>query len=100
MPLGDLQGFLPAVGVVLPPGSQLQGGTLSANLTLSGPVDKLVVAGPVNMQNAKLAGFSLKSKLGALSSFTGSRRRAGIVLGHRDSDAQRHGEIRSNGNED
>ncbi|MGA7856218.1 MAG: AsmA family protein [Candidatus Acidiferrales bacterium] len=71
MPLGDLQGFLPAVGVVLPPGSQLQGGTLSANLTLSGPVDKLVVAGPVNMQNAKLAGFSLKSKLGALSSFTG-----------------------------
>ncbi|MGA8674602.1 MAG: AsmA family protein [Candidatus Acidiferrales bacterium] len=71
MPLGDLEGFLPAVGVVLPPGSKLQGGTLTANLTLSGPVDKLVVAGPVNMQNAKLAGFSLKSKLGALSSFTG-----------------------------
>ena len=71
MPLGDLQGFLPAVGVVLPPGSKLEGGTLTANLTLSGPVDKLVVAGPVNMQNAKLAGFSLKSKLGALSSFTG-----------------------------
>ncbi len=71
MPLGDLEGFLPAVGVVLPSGSKLQGGTLTANLTLSGPVDKLVVAGPVNMQNAKLAGFSLKSKLGALSSFTG-----------------------------
>ena len=71
MPLGDLEGFLPAVGVVLPPGSKLQGGTLTANLALSGPVDKLVVTGPVNMQNAKLAGFSLKSKLGALSSFTG-----------------------------
>jgi AsmA protein len=71
MPLGDLEGFLPAVGVVLPPGSKLQGGTLTANLTISGPVDKPVIAGPINMQNAKLAGFSMKSKLGALSSFTG-----------------------------
>jgi AsmA protein len=71
MPLGDLEGFLPAVGVVLPPGSKLQGGTLTANLTLTGPADKLLVVGPVNMQNAKLAGFSLKSKLGALSSFPG-----------------------------
>jgi AsmA protein len=71
MPLGDLEGFLPAVGVMLPPGSKLQGGTLTANLTISGPVDKPVIVGPVNLSNAKLAGFSLKSKLGALSSFTG-----------------------------
>jgi AsmA protein len=71
MPLGDLEGFLPAVGVVLPPGSKLQGGTLTANLTITGPVDKPVIVGPVNLSNAKLAGFSLKSKLGALSSFTG-----------------------------
>jgi AsmA protein len=71
MPLGDLEGFLPAVGVVLPAGSKLQGGTLTANLTITGPVDKPVIVGPVNLSNAKLAGFSLKSKLGALSSFTG-----------------------------
>ena len=71
MPLGDLEGFLPAVGVVLPPGSKLQGGTLATNLTITGPVDKPVIVGPVNLSNAKLAGFSLKSKLGALSSFTG-----------------------------
>ncbi len=71
MPLGDLEGFLPAVGVVLPPGSKLQGGTLTTNLTITGPVDKPVIVGPVNLSNAKLAGFSLKSKLGALSSFTG-----------------------------
>ena len=36
MPLGDLEGFLPAVGVVLPSGSKLQGGTLSANLSVDG----------------------------------------------------------------
>jgi AsmA protein len=71
MPLGDLEGFLPAVGVVLPSGSKLQGGTLTVGLAITGPVDKPTIAGPVNISNAKLAGFSLKSKLGALGSFTG-----------------------------
>jgi AsmA protein len=71
MPLGDLEGFLPAVGVVLPPGSKLEGGMLSVNLTITGPVDKPTIAGPVNFSNTKLAGFSLKSKLGALGSFSG-----------------------------
>jgi len=71
MPVTDLEGFLPAVGVVVPSGSKLQGGSLTANLTVSGPVDKLVVSGPINLSNAKLAGFSLKSKLGALGSIPG-----------------------------
>jgi AsmA protein len=71
MPLGDLEGFLPAVGVVLPSGSKLQGGTLSADLAANGAVDKLTIAGPVNIANTELAGFSLSQKLGALSAFTG-----------------------------
>jgi AsmA protein len=71
MPLGDLEGFLPAVGVVLPSGSKLEGGTLAVNLSITGPVDKPTIAGPVNFSNTKLAGFSLKSKLGALGSFAG-----------------------------
>ena len=49
MPVRDLEGFLPAVGVVVPPGSKLQGGTLTMNLTVSGPADKLVISGPVNL---------------------------------------------------
>src|SRR5580692_11744177 len=71
MPVGDLEGFLPAVGVVVPVGSKLQGGALTMNLTVSGPADKLVISGPINLSGAKLAGFSLKSKLGALGSIPG-----------------------------
>jgi len=56
---------------VLPSGSQLKGGTLSANLAIVGPIDKLVITGPVRLANTKLAGFDLGSKLGALSAFTG-----------------------------
>jgi AsmA protein len=71
MSVPDLEGVLPAVGVTLPQGASLQTGTLTTNLALNGPVDKLVITGPINLANAKMAGFNLKQKLGALSSFTG-----------------------------
>jgi AsmA protein len=67
----ELEALLPALGVVLPSGSKLKGGTLSADLAISGPLDKLVIAGPVRMSNTKLAGFDMGSKLGALSAFSG-----------------------------
>ena len=71
MPVPDLEGLLPAVGVTLPSGASLTSGGLNLNLAIAGPVDKLVVTGPVDLSDGKLAGFNLKSKLGALSSFTG-----------------------------
>jgi AsmA protein len=71
MPVEELEAMLPALGVVLPSGSQLKGGTLSADLSIVGPVDKLVITGPVKLSNTKLAGFDLGSKLGALSAFAG-----------------------------
>ena len=71
MPVDELEAMLPALGVVLPSGSRLEGGTLSTELGISGPVDKPVITGPVRLANSKLAGFDLGSKLGALSAFTG-----------------------------
>ncbi|MGA8221816.1 MAG: AsmA family protein [Candidatus Acidiferrales bacterium] len=71
MPVPDLEGMLPAVGVTLPPGASLQSGTLETNLAISGPVNRLVITGPVNLSNGKLTGFSFGSKLGALSSIPG-----------------------------
>jgi AsmA protein len=73
MPVDDLEGFLPAVGVQLPSGSKLKGGTLSANMDAVGPVDKVVATGSVRMSNTALAGFNLGSKLSALSSLTGKQ---------------------------
>jgi len=71
MPVEELEAMLPALGVVLPSGSQLKGGTLSADLGITGPIDKLVITGPVKLSNSKLAGFDLGQKLGALSAFAG-----------------------------
>lgn len=72
MPVDDLEPMLPALGVTLPSGSSLKGGTLSANLGMTGPVDKLVITGPLHLANSKLSGFSLGSKLAAISKFGGS----------------------------
>lgn len=71
MSVDELESMLPALGVVLPSGSKLNGGTLSADLAISGPLDKLVISGPVRMSNTKLAGFDMGAKLGALSAFSG-----------------------------
>jgi AsmA protein len=74
MPVDELESMLPALGVVLPSGSQLKGGTLSTELGISGTADKLVITGPVRLSNSKLASFDLGSKLGALSAFSGKAR--------------------------
>ena len=71
MPVDDLEAILPAVGVILPPKSQLKGGTLALNFTIVGPVDKLVETGTVHMQNSALAGYSLGSQMSAISALGG-----------------------------
>ena len=71
LPVDDLEAMLPAVGVILPSGSRLKGGTLAVNFTSTGPVDKLVTTGTVRLENAALAGFNLGSKLSAISALSG-----------------------------
>ncbi len=73
MLVDDLQTMLPALGIVLPSGSKLQGGTLSVNVGISGPVDKLVIVGPIRLAQTKLAGFNLSSKMSAISALSGSQ---------------------------
>jgi len=71
MPVDDLEAVLPAVGVVLPPKSQLKGGTLALTFTITGPVDKLVTTGNLKLENSALAGFSMGSKMSAISALGG-----------------------------
>jgi AsmA protein len=67
MPLNSIEGLLPAFGVVLPQGSQLQGGVVSTDLNIQGPLDKLVTTGPIDVANTKIAGFNLKSRASGIS---------------------------------
>lgn len=61
-----LQAYFPAAGVNLPRGSVLQGGTLTANLRIVGAPTNLTITGPVQVDNSRLAGFNLRSKLSGI----------------------------------
>lgn len=72
-PVNDLEAFLPALGIEMPSGSKLQGGTLTTNLAVTGTTDAPVITGPVRLENTQLAGFNLGSKLSAVTRLTGGQ---------------------------
>ena len=73
IPVDQLERLLPVVGIHLPGGSSLQGGTLTANIAITGPATAATIAGPVEIDNAKLAGFDLASKIEGLNALGGSQ---------------------------
>jgi AsmA protein len=73
LPIDQVEALLPACGVRLPSGSRLQGGTLTANLSINGPVTAPIISGPVQVDNTRLTGFDLSSKIGGLKPVSGSQ---------------------------
>ena len=71
MPVQELEGILPAVGVVLPAGTSLQGGSASAELSMEGPADRLVTTGSLALNNTRLVGFDLPKKMASIEKFAG-----------------------------
>jgi AsmA protein len=71
MPIPELASFLPAMGVVLPAGSSLEGGTATAKFVSEGPTDRLVTTGSLTFNNTRLAGFDLGKKMTAVETLAG-----------------------------
>jgi AsmA protein len=71
LPATDLEAFLPALGVNLPQGSKLTAGTMSDNLHITGPTNKLITDGNLGLFNAKLSGFNLGQKMAGIGSLAG-----------------------------
>jgi len=75
MPVADLETMLPALGIVFPAGSRLQGGTASVTLAMEGPADRLVTTGSLALHNTRLTGFDLSGKMSAIEKLAGIRGR-------------------------
>ncbi|MGA8530377.1 MAG: AsmA family protein [Acidobacteriaceae bacterium] len=67
MPVDAVENLLPAVGIRLPSGSQLKGGTLSAQLAITGTTQAPEIKGPVDVEGTQLQGFNLAQKIGGLN---------------------------------
>ncbi len=82
LPVDDVQPLLPVFGVVLPRNSRLDGGSLGMDLHAQGPLDALVITGPVSLDNSRLAGFSLGSQLGSALAMAGIKAPKDTVIRH------------------
>ena len=72
LPVDQVEQLLPAAGVTLPSGSRLEGGTLTANLAITGPVNATTIAGPIELDNSQLTGFDLGSKIQGINPIGGT----------------------------
>jgi len=73
LPVDDVQGLLPMLGMVLPEDSRLEGGTLKLSLHAQGKLDALTIAGPMRLEHSRLKGFSLGSKVSGVMALAGLR---------------------------
>jgi AsmA protein len=73
MSIPELAEMLPAMGIVLPNGSSLQGGTATVKLDMEGVLDSLVTSGSVSVDNTKLAGFDMGRNMSVSKPWSGSR---------------------------
>jgi AsmA protein len=71
MPVQELETLLPALGIVLPAGSRLAGGTATIIMTMEGAADKLVTQGSLALNNTRLTGFDLPKKMETIEKLAG-----------------------------
>lgn len=71
MPVGELEAMLPALNIVLPSGSSLQGGTAQIHLVVAGPSDELIATGSVGLSRTTLKGFDIGAKLSTIEKLAG-----------------------------
>jgi AsmA protein len=71
MQVQELTEMLPALGVVLPMGSSLQGGTAAVKASIAGPVDKLVTTASLSLNNTRLAGFNVLDRMSSIEKLAG-----------------------------
>jgi AsmA protein len=74
MPIPELEAMLPALNIELPQGSSLQGGTASVRLAVAGALEHLTAKGSLSLDNTRLAGFDLGSKMAVIEMLAGIKR--------------------------
>jgi AsmA protein len=71
LPIDDLQMLMAASALRLPNGSVLRGGTVSMDLAVTGQENSLVITGPITVDNTRLVGFDVGSKIHGIASLGG-----------------------------
>jgi AsmA protein len=70
LPIDELQPLMAAAAIHLPIGSALKGGKLSMNLAIIGPEESLIITGPIALDNTRLVGFDIGSKIHGIAALS------------------------------
>ena len=68
--IDELQHLMTAAGVRLPNGAVLKGGMLALNLVIIGQAKSLLISGPIALDNTRLVGFDLGSKIHGIAALS------------------------------
>jgi AsmA protein len=71
LPIDELQPLMTAAAVRLPNGAVLKGGTISMNLAIAGQMKSLVITGLIALDNTRLVGFDIASKIHGIAALSG-----------------------------
>ncbi len=71
LPIDELQPLMTEAAIRLPDGSVLKGGTFSMNLAITGPAKSLDITGPITLDNTRLVGFDIGSKIHGIVALSG-----------------------------
>src|SRR5208282_4016328 len=69
--VAGMEGLIENLGIPLPPGASLRGGSLSADLSVDGPLGRLVITGPVTLTDVEISGFNFATWVGGMASLGG-----------------------------
>ena len=73
LPIDELRTMMTAAAIRLPDGSVLKGGTLSMNLNLTGSAKSLIINGTIALDNTRLVGFDIGSKIHGIAALSGMK---------------------------
>jgi hypothetical protein len=71
MSVPELAELLPPLGIALPKGSQIEGGTATVAFVVAGPADGLTADGAVSVDKTRLANFDLGTKMRVIQTLAG-----------------------------
>jgi AsmA protein len=71
VPINEVQPLMSAAAVRLPNGSTLKGGTVSLHLAIRGQPKVLAITGPLALDNTRLVGFDIGSKIHGIAALSG-----------------------------
>jgi AsmA protein len=73
LPIDQVEPLMYAAAMRLPNGSMLKGGTLSMSLAITGRANALVITGEIALDNTRLVGYDIGSKVHGIAALSGSK---------------------------